>query len=172
MSESSLRQPGKPRWFLTRFRRDQGGGAAVEFALVAMPFIGLMVAVIELGVFFFASRYFEDGVFNASRKVMTQNLGTTNICTAFKNEIAANFPSWINPNNIVLSVKSNATFGGAPTTVDLNSGSCTFGSAGQVVLITATYPYPFQGFRFATGASLIGASLNLSVSTAFRVEPS
>jgi Flp pilus assembly protein TadG len=171
MPDTSLRQPRRFRRFLKKARRDQNGGAAVEFALVAMPFIGLTIAVIELGIFFFASRYFEDGVFNASRKVMTQNLGTTSICTAFKNEIAANFPSWIDPASIVLTVKSNTSFGGGATTVDLNAGGCTFGTPGQVVTITATYPYPFRGFRIAVGGTLWGANIDLSVSTAFRVEP-
>ncbi|MGL4242982.1 MAG: TadE/TadG family type IV pilus assembly protein [Beijerinckiaceae bacterium] len=156
---------------LGKLRRNQDGAAAVEFALVALPFIGLLVAVVELGVFFFATRYFEDGVFNASRKVMTQSLGSGNACTAFKNEIAASFPSWINPNNIVLTVKENAGFGGTPTAVDLSAGGCTFGAAGKVVTITATYPYPFKGFRIAVGGTLWGAGTNLSLSTAFRVEP-
>jgi Flp pilus assembly protein TadG len=162
----------KTRRFLKRFRRNDDGGAAVEFALVAMPFIGLTIAVIELGIFFFASRYFEDGVFNASRQVMTQRLPAATICSAFKTEIANNFPSWINPNNIVLTVKSGTSFSGTPTTVDLANGSCSFGTPGQVITVTATYPYPFVGFRAMTGGILWGANINLSVSTAFRVEPS
>jgi Flp pilus assembly protein TadG len=159
------------RRFLKRFRRSDDGAAAVEFALVAMPFIGLMVAVVELGIFFFASRYFEDGVFNASRQVMTQRLPAASICTAFKTEIANNFPNWINPNSIVLTVKNGTSFGGAPTTVDLSGGGCAFGAPGQVVTITATYPYPFVGFRAMSGGMLWGANMNLAVSTAFRVEP-
>jgi Flp pilus assembly protein TadG len=162
----------KIRRFLKRFRRSNEGAAAVEFALVAMPFIGLLIAVMELGIFYFASRYFEDGVFNASRQIMTQRLPAATICTAFKTEIANNFPTWLNPNNIVLTVKSGSSFGGTPTTVNFASGSCSFGSPGQVVTVTATYPYPFQGFRAMTGGVLWGANLNLSVSTAFRVEPS
>jgi Flp pilus assembly protein TadG len=172
MSETSLQLPRKTRRMLKRFRKREEGSAAVEFALVAMPFIALIMAIVELGIFFFASRYFEDGVFNASRQVMTQRLPAASICTAFKNEIAASFPSWINPNQIVLSVSSNSGFAAAgATTVDLNGGGCSFGTPGQVVTITATYPYPFQGFRLVTGGALFGAGTNLSVSTAFRVEP-
>jgi Flp pilus assembly protein TadG len=172
MSESSHGWPRRLRRFLKRFRRKEDGSAAVEFALVAMPFIGLLVAIVELGIFFFASRYFEDGVFNASRQVMTQRLPAASICTAFKTEIANNFPNWIDPNQIVLSVSSNTSFGSGATTVDLNNSSCTFGTAGQVVRVTATYPYPFRGFRIAAGGTLFGTGINLSVSTAFRVEPS
>jgi Flp pilus assembly protein TadG len=65
MSAEYHRLPRRTRRFLKRFRRDQDGAAAVEFALVALPFIGMTVAIIELGIFFFATRYFEDGMFNA-----------------------------------------------------------------------------------------------------------
>lgn len=170
MSDEERRLPRRIRRFLKRFRRNENGGAAVEFALVAMPFIGLMIAIIELGIFFFASRYFEDGVFNASRQIMTQRLPSASICSAFKTEIANNFPNWIDPNRIVLSVSTGTTFG-AGTAVNLSGGGCSFGTPGQVVTVTATYPYPFRGFRVALGGTLWGSNVNLSVSTAFRVEP-
>jgi Flp pilus assembly protein TadG len=170
MHAEEHRLPRRTRRFLKRFRRNDDGGAAVEFALVAMPFIGLVVAVIELGIFFFASRYFEDGVFNASRQVMTQRLPAASICSAFRTEIANNLAGWINPNNVVLSVSTGTNFG-AGTAVNLSAGGCSFGTPGQVVTVTATYPYPFRGFRIALGGTLWGANTNLAVSTAFRVEP-
>jgi Flp pilus assembly protein TadG len=170
MSAEETRLPRRMRRFLKRFRRNQEGAAAVEFALVAMPFIALLVAVVELGIFFFASRYFEDGVFNASRQIMTQRLPAASICSAFRNEINNNFTNWINPSNIVLSVRTGSNFG-TSTAVDLSNAGCSFGTPGQVVTVTATYPYPFRGFRVAVGGTLWGAGTNLSVSTAFRVEP-
>lgn len=153
-----------------RFRKKEDGAAAVEFALVALPFFGLIFAVIELGIFFFASRYLEDGVFNASRKVLTQRLPPASICSAFKTEIGNNFAAWLDPTKIVLSVKPLSSFGGSGSAVDLASGGCSFGASGQTMVITATYPYPFQGFRFLSTGPNIGKDLNLSASTAFRVE--
>jgi Flp pilus assembly protein TadG len=170
MSAVEHRPSRKTRRFLSRFRRNENGGAAVEFALVAMPFIGLVVAIIELGIFFFASRHFEDGVFNASRQVMTQRLPPASICSAFRTEISNQLSGWLNPNNVVLSVSTGTNFG-AGTAVNLGGGGCSFGTPGQVVTVTATYPYPFVGFRIALGGTLWGAGTNLSVSTAFRVEP-
>jgi Flp pilus assembly protein TadG len=157
------------RRFLQRFRRSQDGAAAVEFALVAMPFIALMVAIVELGVFFFATRYFEDGMFNASRKIMTQRLPAASICAAFQSEIAANFPSWLNPNLIVLTVREGTNFSSG-SNVDMGGGGCTFGASQKVVTVTATYPYPFAGVRTIAGGAFWGAGNNLSISTAFRVE--
>jgi Flp pilus assembly protein TadG len=170
MSAQDHRLPRRTRRFLRRFRRDNDGAAAVEFALVAMPFIGLTVAIIELGIFFFATRYFEDGMFNASRAVMTQRLPSASICSSFRTEIANNFPTWINPNSIALTVRTGTAFSGG-SNVDLTATGCAFGAPGQVVTVTATYPYPFRGFRVALGGTMWGANVNLTTSTAFRVEP-
>lgn len=170
MSEQQPVLPRRSRRFLKRFRKDQQGGAAVEFALVALPFFGLMMAILELGIFFFASRYFEDGIFNASRTVMTQQLPAASICPSFKTQVANNFPAWLDASKVVLSVSTGSSFASAPSSVDLSSGSCSFGSSGQVVRVTATYPYPFRGFRIATGGTLWGSNLNLTMSTVFRVE--
>jgi Flp pilus assembly protein TadG len=153
-----------------RFRKKDDGAAAVEFALVALPFCGLIFAVIEIGIFFFASRYLEDGVFNASRKVLTQRLAPGSICSAFKTEIANNFAVWLDPTKIVLSVKPLSSFSASGAAVDLSGGGCSFGASGQTMVITATYPYPFKGFRFLSTGPNIGKDLNLSASTAFRVE--
>jgi Flp pilus assembly protein TadG len=154
---------------MKRFRRNEDGAAAVEFALVAMPFVALMVLIVELGVFFFATRYFEDGMFNASRKIMTQRLPAGSICAAFKAEIAANFPTWLDPNQVVLTIREGSDFSGGAN-VDMNGGGCTFGASQKVVTVTATYPYPFAGVRTVAGGAFWGAGNNLSISTAFRVE--
>jgi Flp pilus assembly protein TadG len=169
MSAEYHRLPRRTRRFLKRFRRDQDGAAAVEFALVALPFIGMTVAIIELGIFFFATRYFEDGMFNASRAVMTNSLPAASICSDFKTKISENFPNWLNPNLVVLSVRTGADVSSA-IPVTLTGPGCSFGARGQTVAVTATYPYPFNGFRVALGGALWGKDINLTMSTAFRVE--
>ncbi len=163
------RQPRRVRRFMRRFRRNQNGAAAVEFALVALPFVALMVLIVELGVFYFATRHFEDGMFNATRKVMTQRLPSATICTAFRNEIAAQLSGWFNPNNIVISVREGSNFS-STASVNLSDPSCSFGASQRVVIVTATYPYPFAGVRTIAGGPFWGSGTNLSMSTAFRVE--
>ena len=44
---------------LRRFRRNRRGSAAVEFALVAPIFFGLLFAILELAMVFFASQVLE-----------------------------------------------------------------------------------------------------------------
>jgi Flp pilus assembly protein TadG len=155
---------------LTSFRKKEDGAAAVEFALVALPFFGLIFAVIELAIFFFASRFLEDGLFNASRKVLTQRLDPAGICAAFKTEVNNQLSGWFSPSKLTLTVTPMSSFNGTGTAVDLSAGGCSFGGTGQTMLVRASYVYPFTGFRFISGSTLIGKDIGLSASTAFRVE--
>jgi Flp pilus assembly protein TadG len=154
----------------TGLRKREDGAAAVEFALVALPFFGMMFAVLELAIFFFASRYLEDSVFTASRKVLTQRLPPAGICAAFKTEVATAMAGWFSADKLTLSVTPLASFSGAGAALDLGAGGCSFGATGQTMVVNATYDYPFQGFRIIAGTALIGKDVKLSASTAFRVE--
>jgi Flp pilus assembly protein TadG len=57
--------------FKRGFRRDQKGSTVVEFALVIVPFIGCLFAIIEVGLFFFASQVLETSVGDAARQILT-----------------------------------------------------------------------------------------------------
>ena len=54
-----------------RFVRQQDGAAAVEFALVAAPFLALIFAILETALVFFAGQALETAVANSSRLIMT-----------------------------------------------------------------------------------------------------
>jgi Flp pilus assembly protein TadG len=155
---------------LKRFRKQEDGAAAVEFALIALPFFALIFAVFELAIFFFASRYVEDGLFNASRKVLTQRLPAGNVCAEFKKELATNFTNWLDASKLVITAKPLSSFAGTEAAADFASGTCSFGAPGSVVVLSVTYPYPFNGFRFTSGSAKIGTNMPLFASTAFRVE--
>src|SRR5574337_393171 len=61
-----------------RFLRRQDGTAAIEFGMVALPFFGLMFAILETALVFFAGQSLEAAVSEAGRQVMTgqvQNAG-------------------------------------------------------------------------------------------------
>ncbi len=163
---------GKRRaWdLLRRFRKRQDGAAAVEFALVALPFFGLVVAVIELAVYFFAARFLEDGLFNASRKVLTNRLDTGSICSTFPAAVRQELSAWFSPSKLTITVTPLSSFTSTGTPVDLAGGGCTFGASGQTMIIRASYAYPFQGFRFVAGQAPLGKGYALTAATAFQVE--
>jgi Flp pilus assembly protein TadG len=166
-------QTGRDRraWgLLRRFGKRQEGAAAVEFALVALPFFGLVIAVIELAVYFFAARFLEDGLFNASRKVLTNRLDTASICTTFPAAVKQELAAWFSPSKLTITVTPLTSFSATGTAVDLAGGGCTFGASGQTMVIRASYAYPFQGFRFVAGGTAMGKGYALTAATAFQVE--
>ena len=56
---------------LRRFHRNRRGVAAVEFALVAPLFFGLLFAIIEIAMMFFASQVLETVTQDSARTIMT-----------------------------------------------------------------------------------------------------
>src|SRR5882757_5524125 len=54
-----------------RFARGEQGIAAVEFGIVAAPFLALMFAIMETAIVFFASQTLETAVADSARLIMT-----------------------------------------------------------------------------------------------------
>lgn len=76
-----------------RFGRHQQGATAVEFALIALPFLALLFAIIETALVFFASQTLENAAAEAGRMVMTGQAQTQNWDAAkFKEKICAPQP--------------------------------------------------------------------------------
>lgn len=57
-----------------RFRKDSQGAAAVEFALVAGPFLVLLVGLLEVCLIFIATTTLEHGAAEAARRIRTGEL--------------------------------------------------------------------------------------------------
>src|ERR1035437_1140141 len=54
-----------------RFARHQDGTAAIEFALVAVPFLALLFAILETALVFFAGQTLETAASDSGRLIMT-----------------------------------------------------------------------------------------------------
>jgi Flp pilus assembly protein TadG len=153
----------------SRFRKREDGAAAVEFALVALPFFALMFAVIELSIFFFASRYLEDQVFNVSRRILTGQINGPGSCATFKSRLeSAMQEAYLRGTPVITFTKLNS-YTGSPPPEDFNSPSCQTGGPGQRVLVEVSYNYPFAAFRVFSGNSNI-SELPLRAATAFTIE--
>ena len=59
-----------------RFARAERGATAVEFALVALPFLMLVFAIIELGLVFLVSITLESAVADVGRTIRTGQVQT------------------------------------------------------------------------------------------------
>jgi len=81
------RQPASQRLpFRLRFIRNQGGATAVEFAMIALPFLGLMAGIIELGLLFMGSVALDNAMQTASRRIRTGELTSPATATSAQKE--------------------------------------------------------------------------------------
>ena len=60
-----------------RFRKEEDGIAAMEFAILAMPFLALLFGILELAIVFFASAALDHGTSQAARLVRTNQIDSS-----------------------------------------------------------------------------------------------
>jgi Flp pilus assembly protein TadG len=168
---------------LSRFRRARGGATVVEFALIAPVFLALLIAVLQVGIVFFAEQALQSAAVTASRLVLTGQVQSSSMTkTEFLNAICPNVRSLFNCTNIMVDVRNYTAFSAAdystPTlTYDTNGNvtnqwSFSPGTAGSIVVVRFIYQWPVIGgpLGFALSNLPNGRRLMMGVS-AFRVEP-
>jgi Flp pilus assembly protein TadG len=165
---------------LRRFRRERHGSTAVEFALVAPLFFGLLFAIIETGLVFFAGQVLETVTQNSARMIMTGQAQTASYTQAqFASYVCTQVPALFNCNNIYIDVESYPAF----SSVTINSqidGSNNFinnmqynpGGPGDIVVVRLFYQWPIFVTSLGYNISNLSGSLRLLTATAaFRNEP-
>lgn len=82
------RRAFRRRWL--SFRKSQDGAAAVEFALVSIPFFLILFSILEQGFYFLGNRLIDAGVNQIAREVKTRQITADNTSEAeFKNALCA-----------------------------------------------------------------------------------
>ena len=158
-----------------RFKSDDDGVTIIEFALLAFPFFALMGAILETGLYLFASQVFDSAVDDASRTIL---VGTaTNSETDFRNKICETTFGLIDCDQIKLRVRPIPSFAAAnsPPPVDADgnwvlSESMNAGSPRQIMLVEAYYKWnTFLSFDY--GFQKYGGAVLLSSARVFMNEP-
>jgi Flp pilus assembly protein TadG len=174
-----------------RWHKDESGATAVEFGLVALPFLMLLFGIISVCLYFFTNFTLENAVWQTSRALRTgqvqQAKGAYSAAStpedkknAFKLAMCAIAPTFLDCNKVVVIVQSNASFGGivepkcATNGVMVDQTAATFetGNASSVILVTVCYPWDFGGkLPFIKIGNLTNGAVLLQASVAFRTEP-
>jgi Flp pilus assembly protein TadG len=166
---------------LGRFGRDEHGATAVEFGLVAIPFIALMFAIIETALIFFAGQTLETAVSNSARLVRTGQAQQQGLSAeAFKSKICDQVMALFDCTaKLQVDVSKFSSFGEVDLSKpvdangDLNSNfNYAPGKGGDIVVVRAFYEWP-------TFVKLLGLNLSnmpngshlLGATAAFRNEP-
>lgn len=175
---SILRRLGRTT---ARFRKNSDGAYAIEFGIVAVPFIGLTMAIIEASLAFFAGQVMETALRDAARTIRTgqaQSEGVT--ASSFKCSVCNRMSGVFDcANGLHVDVRSTGTFGGANFgtpgsggNFDPNQSQFDAGREGSVVVARVFYHWPV--FSNVLGGSLANQSngkILLQATTAFRNEP-
>jgi Flp pilus assembly protein TadG len=177
---------------LRRWKRDESGVTAIEFAIVAMPFILLLLGIMWVSLFYFANFTLENAVWQAARAIRTgqvqQSQGAFSGALtnedrkqAFKLALCAKAPTFYDCNSkAVVIVQSNANFAGIAepnctsngTLIDQSAAAFDTGGSSSVVLVTVCYPWELASkLPFFTFGNLADGSFLMQASVAFRTEP-
>jgi TadE-like protein. len=169
------------RNLLSRFRRNRGGSTAVEFALVAPIFFGLLFAILELAMVFFASQVLETVTQDSARVIMTGQAQNASFTQAqFKNLVCSKVVAMFDcVNGISIDVQSYSAFASVSITDPIDAGKNFVppnnylpGGPGDVVVVRLFYQWPLFVTGFGFNLANVGTNKRLLTATAaFQNEP-
>ena len=148
----------------TRLIRGDEGAATVEFAIVAVPFLALVFAILETAFIFFAQQALQNAAVSAGRLLMTgqgqqnyQGSGQPMTASQFKTAACAAISGILNCNSsLIVDVQTYPSFAAAnagnATAAPLNSHGVlqinpnsppfNMGGPGDIVVVVLMYQWP------------------------------
>ncbi|MBX3519710.1 MAG: pilus assembly protein [Xanthobacteraceae bacterium] len=170
------------RKLVVRFGRKNDGAAAVEFAIVVVPFFALLFAIIELALVFWAGQVLETAAHDTSRLIMTGQAQTQSFDqTRFKQELCARVLGLFSCNSFKIDVRTYGAFAsanlGKPTykpngQIDDSGFTYQTGGPGDIVVVRVMYEWPLILRTFGLDLADTPAGKRLLMSAvAFRNEP-
>lgn len=170
-----------PTRLASRFIRQQDGSTAVEFGLVALPFLGLTFAILETALVFFAGQTLETAVQDSARLIMTGQAQSAGFSKDdFKNAVCAKVASLFDcAGGVYVDVKTYVNFGAITATPPLTDGriddtklSYSPGTDGNIEVVTLYYQWPIYVSLLGNHLSDLSNNKRLLVATAvFCNEP-
>jgi hypothetical protein len=172
---------------LRAFARRQDGAAAVEFAIVALPFFAMLFATLETAMVFFAGQTLETAVMDASRLVMTGQAQTAGLSqTQFKEKVCLGDDGQGRPifalfdcmGKLTVNVEKYSSFSAADLTRPVDGQGkvkpATYNPGGPCEIIVARLIYEFPVHVALLGFNLSDMAGNkrlLVATSVFRNEP-
>ena len=183
-----------PKSFVRSLRRyapssllgDRRGATIIEFALVAAPFVALIVAVLQTSLVFFSQQALETTAERTARQLMTgsaQTSGTTQ--ASFKTTACNNLlkvAAFMKCANLIIDVQNADNFASVDTSMPTltydSAGNVTNtwkfapGGAGSIVIMRTMYQLPVVSAPLGFDLSNMGSNRRLLIATSvFKTEP-
>ena len=174
-------------WFrspLKRFGAERSGSAAVELAMVSVPFLALLSAIFDMGQIFFKAEYLQTGIDFAGRLIFTGQAQGPAGETQFKQKLCDALGAVITCDDVKYDVRTYTSFAGAGRP-NVNDAGGSFdptklrydpGARNSIVVITAytfhgMMPSPLTTHYPTEPAGNYGGKLRIVAGAAFRNEP-
>jgi len=170
-----------------RYRAESRGATAIEFAVVALPFLGLIFGILELALVFFTSAVLSQAMTDTGRLVRVGSFQGCGGAPEFKALICAKMSNLMNCNaNLRIDLTTASTFqsvtledpglsGLDPDDEDaeIDDGTYVDTDPAVPVVMRGTFYYPLILPNFMTRLESVSGSGRhvISTSTAFRTEP-
>ncbi len=169
-----------------RFARAETGAAAVEFAMIAAPFIFLLCAIFELAIMFLAGQLLDTATNDTARLIRTGQASTTvPSASAFATQVCNRLYVLFDCSQLAVESKTYANFsavGDLSSTAAYKDADGNFdqtkvtsyqtGNGSCIVVVRVFYPYPvFFKSLLWDAASVPGGKVLMTGVAAFRNEP-
>lgn len=171
------------------FLRAEQGATAVEFALVALPFFGLILVAMQIAMVLWCTQILEAAVATASRQLYTGQFQTAaagagvtaaaDLQARFKTlvcSVALN--SFDCTNALSVDVRTFSAFSTSTVASPNNNGvydtsgySYQTPSGSAIVVVRASMQFPNYASLFAPPTSLANGNQLIMATAAFRAEP-
>jgi Flp pilus assembly protein TadG len=175
--------------------KDESGATAVEFSMLAAPFLAMMLAILQTSTSLLLGQGLDTAVQEAGRMVMTgqvhQSGGVTSAAD-FRDRYICNppaplvrtLPGFVDCTKLVVDIRKANQFGAAVPAFDTNNPSACIGGAGDIMIVRVMYYAPvfapfvaLNGFaangNLTSGQVMVDGQMRfaMSAATAFRNEP-
>ncbi|HVA11925.1 MAG TPA: TadE/TadG family type IV pilus assembly protein [Stellaceae bacterium] len=167
-------------WFVRRLVRSGDGATAIEFALIAPPFLAMLVAILETGMVFFFQQVLQTSTTQAARLIMTGQAQTQKLTSAqFVQDVCSDAGALFNCANLYANVQTFTSFSGMSMGSPVQNGtfsssnlSFSPGGPGDIVLVQVFYQLPVSTapLGFSLASTNTGNALLMATSV-FRNEP-
>jgi Flp pilus assembly protein TadG len=189
MAKVEITAGKRRRNFFGAFIKDGKGATAVEFALIATPFLALIAALIQTFLLFFAQSLLENAVRQSARQILTGQVQSADASmtqaaaiAAFHQTVCNNANALFTCTGLMVDVEvannwSSANTGMPTLTYDANgnvNNNWQFdpGNAGDIVVVRVMYLWPvFFGPIAFNLANQPNGTREIMASAAFQNEP-
>jgi Flp pilus assembly protein TadG len=164
-----------------RFLRRKDGAAAIEFAMVAAPFLALVFAIMETAIIFFAGQALETAAADSARLIMTGQAQKSGFSQAqFKQQVCGKVFGLFNCNaGVQVDVRTYNSFGAINSSKPVNAqGNLNVtptyqpGGPGDIVVVRLLYQWPvYVSLLGLNLADMSGNKRLIMATSAFRNEP-